>query len=367
MSDEKDPKTSPTPPEGDKAVEAKPAPKKEKPAAPPKLVMSASPHVHKGQDVTGIMRDVFWALVPAVLVGIWFFGLPALRVVAITVGGCLLFEWGYLKLLKRPGSITDFSAAVTGLLLAMNLPSTSPWWMCLVGAFVAIIIAKQIYGGLGYNPFNPALVARVLLLISFPVQMTTWAKPSSIIAFDAATGATPLGALKEYLSMGNTLPLPADQGASILQLVIGLRGGCLGEVSVAALLLGGIFLLWRGHIRWQIPVGFIGTVALVTGIAWLASPGSYASPLLHCLSGGLILGAFFMATDMVTTPVTRKGMLVFGIGCGLITAVIRLWGGYPEGVSFAILLMNAATPLIDRFTKPRVFGARKLYQEAKTA
>ena len=252
---------------------------------------------------------------------------------------------------------------VTALLLAMNLPASSPSWMVLAGSLVAMVLGKMVFGGLGYNPFNPALVARVFLLVSFPVQMTKWVQPAGPTVIDAATGATPLGALREAISLGH--PLGSVEMTPLLDLFIGARGGCLGEVSTVALLLGGLFLLWKGIIRWQIPVGFIATVALITGVVKLVSPETAVSPLYHVMTGGLMLGAFFMATDMVTSPVTRKGMLIFGVGCGLLTAVIRLWGGYPEGVSFAILLMNAATPLIDRFTKPKVFGsAKKLYEEA---
>ena len=329
-----------------------------------KLIVSASPHVHSGMDVPRVMRDVILALVPGVLVGIWYFGLDAARVLLLAVVGCLLTEWIMARLLGRKSPIGDLSAALTGILLAMNLPSGSPWWMVLLGSLVAIALGKAIYGGLGYNPFNPALVARVFLLISFPVQMTRWVVPQGLgTPLDAATGATPLGLAKEAASLGKPL---AEAGLPTnAQMLLGDMGGSFGEVSALALALGGLFLLWRGHIRWQIPVGFIGTVVLITGLAHLLAPERYLSPLVHVLAGGLVLGAFFMATDMVTSPVTRRGMLIFGVGCGLLTAVIRLWGGYPEGVSFAILLMNAATPLIDRYTRPRVFGGqrRKLFEE----
>ena len=337
------------------------------PLTPRDLIVSASPHVHSGQDVPAIMRHVIYALTPAVLVGIWFFGLNAVRVLALAVLGCLAVEWACSRLLKRAASLGDFSAAVTGILLAMNLPSNSPWWLVLTGAVVAIGLGKAVYGGLGYNPFNPALVARVFLLISFPVQMTTWVRPQGLgTPLDAATGATPLGAIKEAVGLGRSLS-EVDM-ASTRDLLLGNTGGSLGEVGALALLLGGLWLLRKGIIRWQIPVGFLATTLAVTGLAWLIDPARYVSPLYHLLGGGLMLGAWFMATDMVTSPVTRKGMLVFGVGCGLLTAVIRLWGGYPEGVSFAILLMNAATPLIDRYTKPKVFGeGRKLYEEAKAA
>ncbi len=329
-----------------------------------KLIVSASPHVHSGTDVQRIMRDVILALLPGLLVGFFYFGLDAVRVTALAVAGCLLAEWAMNRALKRDNTLGDLSAVLTGVLLAMNLPSGSPWWMVLVGSLVAIILGKAIYGGLGFNPFNPALVARVFLLISFPVQMTRWVVPAGPgTKLDALTGATPLGLAKEAASLGK--PLAEADLPSSAQMLLGNMGGSFGEVSAGALLLGGLFLIWRGHIRWQIPVGFIGTVVLVTGIAHAAAPDRYLSPLIHVLAGGLMLGAFFMATDMVTSPVTRRGMLIFGVGCGLLTAIIRLWGGYPEGVSFAILLMNAATPLIDRYTRPRVFGGqrRKLFEE----
>jgi len=331
------------------------------------FIISAAPHVHSGQDVKSVMRDVILALLPAVFVGIWFFGFDAFRVLLIAVVGCVGFEKLMNRLLKKASTIGDLSAALTGILLAMNLPSGSPWWMVVVGSGVAIILGKAIYGGLGYNPFNPALVARVFLLISFPVQMTRWVVPAGITTgLDAATGATPLGVAKEAAGLGT--PLGEANIPGNMQLLFGNVGGSFGEVSALALLVGGAFLLYRGIIRWQIPVGFIGTVVLITGITHFLDPDRYLSPIVHVLAGGLIIGAFFMATDMVTSPVTRKGMLIFGIGCGILTSVIRLWGGYPEGVSFAILLMNALTPLIDRYTRPKVFGqlSRKLYEEAST-
>ncbi len=329
------------------------------------FIISASPHVHSGLDVPKVMRDVILAMVPAVLVGLWFFGLDALRVLALSVIGCVVFEHLMAFLLNRKSPVGDLSAVVTGILLAMNLPSASPWWLVLIGCGAAIILGKAIYGGLGYNPFNPALVARVFLLISFPVQMTRWVVPAGPkTGLDAATGATPLGAAKEAVSLGH--PLSEAALPDNVDLLLGHVGGSLGEVGALAILLGGLYLLWRGHIRWQIPVGFLGTVVAFTGIAHYLAPDRYLSPVVHVLAGGLMLGAFFMATDMVTSPITRRGMLIFGVGCGLLTSVIRLWGGYPEGVSFAILIMNALTPLIDRYTRPKVFGAgvRKLYEES---
>lgn len=322
-----------------------------------RLIVSQAPHVHLARDLRSVMRDVVLALLPALLVGFWVFGLDAVRVTALAVGGCLLAEWAFCRLARRPSRLRDLSALVTGLLLAMNLPSNSPWWLVLAGCFIAIVLAKQLFGGLGYNPFNPALVARVFLLISFPVPMTRWVLPQGpATPLDATTGATPLGLVAEALSRGQQIDSIAGQLPGTTTLLLGLRGGSLGEVSCLALLLGGLYLLWRGVIRWQIPVAFIATVFAISAVAHLLAPSACAPPLFHVLGGGLFLGAFFMATDMVTSPITRRGMLIFGVGCGVITAVIRLWGGYPEGVSFAILLMNAATPLIDRYVRPRAFG-----------
>jgi electron transport complex protein RnfD len=257
--------------------------------------------------------------------------------------------------MQRPQSIADGSALLTGILLALNLPPSTPWWLSLLGAAIAILIGKQVYGGLGYNPFNPALVARVVLLISFPVQMTSWTTPAPLgSGVDAVTAATPLGEMKTAVMLTGKLPDMATAGFS--NYFLGNMGGSIGEVSALALLLGGLFLLYKKIITWHTPVSFIGSVIVISGIFWLVDPGRYPSPLFHLLTGGLILGAFFMATDMVTSPVTYRGMLIFGCGCGLITVLIRLFGGYPEGVSFAILLMNAATPLIDRYCRPKIYG-----------
>jgi electron transport complex protein RnfD len=267
----------------------------------------------------------------------------------------MAFEAACNRIAGKPYTLRDGSAALTGILLALNLPPSSPWWLALLGSAIAIVIAKQVYGGLGYNPFNPALVARVVLLISFPVQMTRWTAPAPLgSGIDAVTAATPLGEWKTAVMLTGKLPENLSDGT--LSYLIGNMPGSLGEVSAIALLLGGLYLLWRKVISWHIPVSFIATTLLLSGIFWLIDSTRYPDPLFHLLTGGLLLGAFFMATDMVTSPVTNKGMLIFGIGCGVLTVVIRLFGGYPEGVSFAILLMNAATPLIDRFVKPRVFG-----------
>lgn len=311
------------------------------------LLISTSPHICSPNDISKIMYGVIIALLPATLVGIFLFRWSALKVIIVSVFFAVLTEGVTQKIMGRKVSMWDGSAALTGLLLALNLPPTSPWWMVLVGAVVAIVIGKQIYGGLGDNPFNPALVARVVLLVSWPVQMTIWIRP-----FDGVSTATPLGILK-----AEGVAKLAD--VRIISLFLGNVGGCIGEVSAIALLIGLAFLLWKGYITWHIPVTYIGSVFVFSGIFWIVNPQKYANPLLHILAGGLILGACFMATDYVTSPITAKGQIIFGIGCGIITCIIRILGGYPEGVSFSILLMNAATPLIDQYTMPRRYGRVK--------
>lgn len=319
------------------------------------LYLSSSPHIHSGETTDKVMRKVVYALLPATALSIYFFGLPALGVLLICTLGCVAFEALANRLMNKPQTLVDGSAALTGILLALNMPPSSPWWLSLFGAAVAILIGKQVYGGLGYNPFNPALVARVVLLISFPVQMTSWTAPAPLgSGTDAVTTATPLGEMKTAVMLTGKLPELATSGFG--DYLLGNMGGCIGEVSALALLLGGLYLLWKRIITWHTPVAFLGTVVIIGGIFWAVSPDKYPSPLFHLLTGGLLLGAFFMATDMVTSPVTGRGMLIFGFGCGLLTVLIRLFGGYPEGVSFAILLMNAATPLIDRFCRPRIYG-----------
>lgn len=317
--------------------------------------LSSSPHIHSGETTTAVMRAVLYSLVPACAVAVYFFGPSALSVLLIATLGCLATEVVCQRLMGQPVTIADGSAAITGVLLALNLPPSSPWWLTLLGAVIAIAIGKQVYGGLGSNPFNPALVARVVLLISFPVQMTSWSAPAPLgSGLDLVTTATPLGEWKNAVML--TGQLPADMQGNTLNYFLGNMPGSVGEVSALALLLGAAYLFYRRILTWHIPVTFIGTVILLSGLFWLISPEKYPDPVFHLLTGGLILGAFFMATDMVTTPVSTKGMLLFGVGCGLLTVLIRLFGGYPEGVSFAILLMNAATPLIDRYTKPTTFG-----------
>ena len=319
------------------------------------LYLSSSPHIHSGETTERIMRLVIYALLPACLVSLYFFGLPALNVLLICTFGCIAFEALACKLMKMPLTIKDGSGALTGILLALNLPPSTPWWISLLGAAIAILIGKMIYGGLGYNPFNPALVARVVLLISFPVQMTRWTAPQPLSqGLDAVTAATPLGEMKTAVMLTGKLPEMATSG--FLNYFTGNMSGCLGEVSALALLAGGLFLLYKKVITWHTPISYLGTVVVVGGIFWAIDPSRYPSPLFHLITGGLMLGAFYMATDMVSSPVTHRGMLIFGFGCGLLTVLIRLFGGYPEGVSFAILLMNAATPLIDRFCRPKIYG-----------
>jgi len=324
-------------------------------------VVSVSPHVHSGDSVRKIMCSVVFSLMPAFAASLYFFGWDALRLVVACVATCVISEAVSRKIMKRDMGINDLSAVVTGILLAFNLPPDLPSWMAVVGSVFAIVIAKQLFGGIGYNPFNPALTGRVFLLVSFPVQMTTWSNwriPVPSAGVDAVTSATPLGLLKTSLATSGVMPYNFDP-ATAWQFFIGARNGCIGEVSILALLIGGFYLLWRRCIYWQVPVSFIATMAVFSGILWLIDPSKNMNPLFHILAGGAVLGAFFMATDMVTSPVTKKGMVIFGVGCGVLTMVIRKWGGYPEGVSFAILLMNAVTPLINRAVKPRVFGHTK--------
>ena len=309
------------------------------------LVVSFSPHLHKDESVAKIMWMVVISLIPTGIAGVLIFGLPALWVAILGVLSAVVTEYILQALTKRKITVLDGSAIITGLLLAYNLPPKVPFWLPIIGSIFSIAIGKQIFGGLGQNIFNPALVGRVFLMASWPKYMTTFIKP---LNYDAVTSATPLALIKE----GKVL-----EHLSYLDLFLGKRGGCIGEVCILALLIGAFFLFIRGYISWHIPITYIFTTGLLTFI--FGAKGLFSGDwLFHILSGGLILGAFFMATDYVTSPLTRKGQIIFGIGCGLITAIIRLWGGYPEGASYAILMMNAATPIIDRFTKTRVYGAR---------
>ncbi len=325
------------------------------------IIISASPHIHSDRTSKKVMYEVVIALVPAFLVALYVFGISAFIVTVVAIGSCLGFEYLIQKyLMKAEVTIGDGSALITGILLAFNLPSTLPIWMVIVGSLVAIGIGKLSFGGLGFNIFNPALVGRVFLLISFPVQMTMWptAVENNLALTDAVTGATALGQIKEGLMMGETMSTISQTLPSFQDSFMGLTGGSLGEMSAIALLLGGIYLIARKIITWHIPVMVLASMGLVTGIFWLVDGELYASPLIHLVSGGAILGAFFMATDLVTSPMTKKGMIVFAVGIGFITAMIRLFGAYPEGISFAILIMNAFVPLINTYFKPRRFGTK---------
>lgn len=326
-----------------------------------KIIISASPHVHSASTSQRVMYDVLIALIPAFLVSLYVFGISALIMTSVAVISCIIFEYVIQKyLLKTQVTVGDGSALITGILLAFNLPSTLPLWMVITGSLVAIGIAKMSFGGLGYNIFNPALVGRVFLLVSFPVQMTSWPTPieNNTTLVDAITGETTLGIIKEGLLYGETMTTLGDKLPSVTELLLGFTSGSAGEMSALALLLGGIYLLARKIITWHIPLTILLVMAVFTGIFWLVDPEHYASPLIHVLSGGAILGAFFMATDLVTSPMTKKGMIIFSVGIAIITVVIRLYGAYPEGISFAILIMNAFVPLINKYFKPRRFGSK---------
>ncbi|MBU1704562.1 MAG: RnfABCDGE type electron transport complex subunit D [Nanoarchaeota archaeon] len=318
--------------------------KKEEPAdepkpvikAPSKFTVSSNPHIKDNSSVKNIMWMVVVSLLPAAIAGVYFFKLRALSVIVLSVASAVATEIIINKLAKKPVTVHDGSAVITGLLMALILSPLVPWWIPVLGSIFAIAIAKLAFGGLGHNIFNPALAGRAFLVASFPALMTRW------LLTDGVTGATPLGMLKEA----------GVATVSYFDLFIGNIGGCIGETSALAIILGGAFLLYKRIIDWRIPTLYIGTSALIAVIFG-------RNPLFHVLSGGLLLGAFFMATDYVTTPITKNGKLLFGFGCGFLTMAIRLWGGYPEGVMFSILLMNAFTPLIDRWTRPVQFGGKK--------
>lgn len=323
------------------------------------ITVSPSPHVYGDDTVKKLMFGVVYALLPALVISVYFFGVGALIVTAISIVSCVGFEYLIQKyLMKSEPSISDGSAMVTGLLLAFNLPTNLPWWIIVIGALVAIGVGKMTFGGLGNNPFNPALVGRVFLFISFPVQMTSWPEPivSRLQYADAVTGATPLAVVKEGLSAGVPMSRLLEQIPGYMELFIGYLPGSMGEISALALLAGGFYMLVRKIITWHIPASIFLSVFVFTGILWLINPYDNAGPLFHLLSGGLVLGAVYMATDYVTSPMTPKGMWIFGVGIGVITVAIRIYGAYPEGVSFAILIMNAFVPLINKYVKPKRFG-----------
>jgi len=315
-----------------------------------KLIVSPSPHIHSGDSIERNMYNVLIALIPAFLVALYVFRLDALIITLSAVVFCVLFEYIIVKyLIKKTPSIFDGSAIITGVLLAFNVPSNLPLWILALGCLFAIGVVKLSFGGLGNNIFNPAIAGRIFLLISFPAQMTTWPAPAIAEATDAVSSATVLGVIK-YAP--EALP-------TLQQMLFGIETGSIGEMSAIAILLGLIYMIWKKVITWHIPISILITVALFTGVLYIINPIELYNPIIHLASGGLMLGACFMATDYVTSPMTKKGMIIYGVGIGFITMAIRLWGAYPEGVSFAILLMNAFTPLINTYTSPKRFGEVK--------
>ncbi len=332
------------------------APAVAQPKEQPKLIVSIGPHMHDTESTAKIMWTVSAALLPATLMSVYYFGMPAILVILVCLVTSLATEAMMQAILKKPITLSDGSAFLTGLLLAMNLPANAPLYIPFVGSFVAIMIAKHLFGGLGFNIFNPALIGRAFVLVSFAKIMTTFVSPvTSFMAVDAKTAATPLVILKEE-GMGKLLELYHTKAALYHDLLLGNHAGSLGETSVIMLLLGGAFLLMKRYITWHIPIPFIATVGLLTWIFGGKEGLMSGDPIFHMMSGGLVLGAFFMATDYVTGPSIRSAQVVFGVCCGILTVLIRLKGGYPEGVMFAILLMNCFAPLLDRGMKSRVFG-----------
>ncbi len=336
---------------------------------PRMFTVSSTPHIRDNTTIRTIMYSVIVSLLPAFIGAVYFFGLRALWITALSVITCVVTEAVIEKVAGKPITILDGSAIVTGVLLAFNLPAGISWWIPMVGCVFAIGVGKMTFGGLGYNPMNPALLGRVFLLFSWPVEMTTtWTQPLGASVVDTETVATPLAVLQEnakILLNRESFPIEAVNDAlakmasladANMDLFIGNVSGCIGETSVLLLLIGAAFLMFKRYVGWRIPFSYIGTVALLTWI-FGGYEGLFSGPwVFHILSGGLVLGAFFMATDMVTSPITSRGRILFGIGCGILTTVIRLYGGFPEGVSFSILLMNLTVPLIDRLTRPKVFG-----------
>jgi len=323
------------------------------------LNVSPSPHAHGKETTRKLMYGVVIALLPALFTSIFYFGWGAIIVTSVSVASCILFEYLIQKfMIRKPVTITDGSALVTGLLLAFNVPSNLPVHVVIIGAFVSVAIAKMTFGGLGSNPFNPALVGRVFMLISFPVQMTSWPVPKGFeTAYtDAVTGATPLSIVKEGLKNGEPFQQLISQIPAPANMFLGNMGGSIGEVAAVALLIGFIWLLFKKIITWHIPVSVIGSLVIFTGILWLVNPEKNADPLFHLLAGGILLGAIFMATDYVTSPMNPKAMIIYGCGIGILTVIIRVWGAYPEGVSFAILIMNAFVPIMNTYIKPERFG-----------
>ncbi len=317
-----------------------------------KLLVSPSPHLHAKTSTTSLMRDVVIAMLPAVAVSVLFYGWSELLILGVSVASCVLLEYLITKyLLKRPCTVGDWSAAVTGVLLALNLPATTPWWVVLIGAIVAIGVAKMTFGGIGQNLFNPAIAGRVFLLISFPTYMTDWTRPQGFIGngLDAMTGATPLGMVKEG-------GISAVADLDYLDMLFHNIGGSAGELSALAILAGFVYLLVRRVIKPYITLSILATVAIFSGIFWAVNPAEYTDPLFNLLTGGLLLGSVFMATDYVTSPMSNLGGVIFGVGIGVLTMLIRYFGAYPEGVSFAILIMNSTVPLINKWCHSRKYG-----------
>lgn len=311
-----------------------------------KLIVSSSPHFFKDESIPKIMHTVVMALVPAVAASVYFFGPRALLLILICVGVCLFTEYVFQKIRNKPVTVHDGSAIITGMLLGLTLPPDFTIFGAILGSFFAIGIGKQLFGGLGFNIFNPALLGRAFLMATYPVFMTTWAEPRTIArAVDAVSAATPL-ALAKF----------EGKFAPLTDLFIGNVAGSIGETSVIAILIGGLYLRYKGYINWKLPLGYLGAMAIFGGIFWLINPVKYPNPLFHIFAGGAMLGAWFMVTDMVTSPVTPVGQWIFAIVAGVMAVVIRLWGGLPEGVMYSILFMNAFVPLINKHTRPRVFG-----------
>jgi len=331
-----------------------------------RYVISLSPHEKGTYTVNTVMWGVVVALIPAFVSSVMNFGIRAVAVTAVALVSCILFEFLIQKfLLKSEVTAFDGSAAITGILLAFNLPSSIPLWQVVVGSLVAIAVGKMAFGGLGKNPFNPALVGRGFMLMSFPVDMTTWPVPLKTVwnwnIPDAMTAATPLGIVKEGLAKGEEIAAIAAKTPELWDLFIGTVGGSLGETSALAIIIGGIYLIYKRIITWHIPFFYLATIFAFTGIAWFINPDAFFDPVFHILSGGVMLGAFFMMTDMVTSPMSIKGQIIFAIGAGVICSAIRLFGAYPEGCMFSILIMNAFVPLIDKYILPKKFGTEVNY------
>ncbi len=327
-----------------------------------KQLVSPSPHIHTAVSTKSLMRDVVIALIPALIVSVVFYGWKELLVVGVSVASCVLLEWAISRYLmdRKESTIGDLSAVVTGLLLALNLPYTTPWWIVFIGAAVAICVAKMTFGGLGQNVFNPALVGRVFLLVSFPTAMTHWESPKGLFGVDAVSGPTPLGMVSEGLIQGQTVPqIMSANSLDYGQMLFASIGGSAGEISALALLIGFVYLLVKRVIRPHITLSIWVTVAVVSGIFWLVNPERFTDPVFNLLTGGMILGSCFMATDYVTSPMSVKGGIIFGVGIGFITMMIRYFGAYPEGMSFAILLMNATVPLLNMWFHQKKYGYAK--------